>query len=430
MLACLITLDCAREDHVQGERALTPCLDGFREGAVTFTGAHAHTNTTLPSHVTMMTGLLMPEHGVTFNHCVPSKDHLLLTERLAAKGARCAGFVGVSFLEKLYASKIDGSDPFYSLPSNRALKKFVQRLGVRGSRRGAAQTADKALRWIRSLGDQDAFCWVHLFDTHMDYLAAEKWRRHYEVPEERSGEPLDETLEKHALSSYHPVQGELRPLEYYPRMYRAAISHTDEVLGRFFEALRAMGRYDDALIVVTADHGENLLEHGVYCSHPLLFEETIRVPLVVKFPGGVHGGEEVHSHVGHRDLMPTILSHFGLDHQDDRCVNLAHHLGARDTGEERALFAFHNKMTQASVRRGPWVYIENLDLGSVRSQYRSLYDKVGLFDRKGTRVDDPDREAEMSRMIHAYLETADIEHHPAHLEEDEIKSHLQELGYL
>ena len=56
MLACLITLDCAREDHVQGERALTPCLDGFREGAVTFTGAHAHTNTTLPSHVTMMTG--------------------------------------------------------------------------------------------------------------------------------------------------------------------------------------------------------------------------------------------------------------------------------------------------------------------------------------------------------------------------------------
>ncbi len=99
MLACLITLDCARADHVLGGEALTPHLDRFRGDAVAFTKAHSHTNTTLPSHVTMMTGELMPEHGVDHNMCVPEGQHLFLSERLRQGGVHSGGFVGIQFLE-------------------------------------------------------------------------------------------------------------------------------------------------------------------------------------------------------------------------------------------------------------------------------------------------------------------------------------------
>ena len=430
MLAILITLDCAREDHVTGPRALTPCLDAFRAEAVTFSDAHAHTNTTLPSHVTMMTGMLMPEHGVLDNHCVPSDSHLLLTEILSGMGVSCAGFVGIQFLEKLYASKIGGPDPFYDLPSNRLGSKLVRRLGVRGTRRGAGPTAEKALGWIRATQEGEGFCWLHLFDTHMDYLAAEKWRRHYGVPEKASERPLDQTLQDQGLVSYHPVRGERRPLEFYPRLYRAAISYTDEVLGRFFGALKAMGRYDEALIVVTADHGENLLEHGAYCSHPLLFEETIRVPLVVKFPGRLRRGEEVSVPVGHQDLMPTILRHFGAEHPLPRCRDLGDPRGPSSGEEDRALLAFHNRMAQARVRRGPWFYIENLDLEGVAPQNRALFANTGLFDLAGSRVENPEVETEMRRLIHAYLDEAFMEHPPSRLDEADIKEQLQRLGYL
>lgn len=430
MLAILITLDCAREDHVTGPRALTPCLDAFREEAVTFSRAYAHTNTTLPSHVTMMTGALMPEHGVTDNHCVPSEKHLLLTERLAGAGVSCAGFVGIQFLEKLYASKIGGADPFYARPSNRMARGLLQRLGVRGARRGAGPTAEKALRWVRATGSRDAFCWLHLFDTHMDYLAGGRWRRHYDVPERPVEQPLDRTIEEQGLVSFHPVKGERRPLEYYPRMYQAAISHTDEVLGRFIKAIKAMNRYDDALIVVTADHGENLLEHGAYCSHPLLFEETIRVPLAVKFPGHEHSGEEVSWPVGHQDLLPTFLRYFGSDFAPPRCRDLGESIGSPPADGDRPLFAFHNKMMQACVRQGPWLYVENLHPDRVSPAYRGLYDETGLFARSGQRAEDPAVEAELGRVLHACLDQAVAEAPPARLDEDDIKQQLEGLGYL
>jgi arylsulfatase A-like enzyme len=152
---------------------------------------------------------------------------------------------------------------------------------------------------------------------------------------------------------------------------------------------------------------------GVYCSHPLLFEETVRVPLMVKFPGRLHSGEEVSAPVGHQDLMPTILKHFGAERSAPRCRDLGEHLGAPSMDGDRALLAFHNRMIQACVRRGPWLYIENLDLERVGLQNRGLYDSVGLFDLSGGRAENPAVEAEMAGLLRAYLDVASLEHPPA-----------------
>jgi arylsulfatase len=431
VLAILITLDCVRADHVQGSKALTPALDGLREDAVTFSSAHAHANTTLPSHITMMTGRLMPEHGVVHNLSRPTSDHAFLTERLAAQGVACAGFVSVQFLEQLYASLMGEEDAFFKVPRNRIPRLLLRRMGLRDARRSAAKTAERALRWIGRHADGDAFCWMHLFDTHMDYRADEPWRAHYRVPESETGWNLAEAVARQGWVSFHPLEGEMRPLDYYPRLYRAAVSATDDVLGSFFQGLKAMGLYDQALVVVTGDHGENLTEHDVYCGHALLFDETIRVPLTVKFPGGEHAGDEVGSPVGHRDLLPTILQHFGMEHRHERCRDLTDYLGdVSPRDPDRPLFAFHNKMTQASVRKGPWIYIENLDLSPVPDWQRKLYDTTGLFDRAGNPVRNPAVEKELRDLLGVYLSQSRRLHDPANLEEQAIRNHLQDLGYL
>ena len=105
MLTLLITLDCARADHILGGQADTPNLDRFREEAVVFTRAHSHTNITLPSHITMFTGLLLPEHGADFNFCHPSSEHYFLADKIRAMGMPAVGFVGIHFLDELFVSE-------------------------------------------------------------------------------------------------------------------------------------------------------------------------------------------------------------------------------------------------------------------------------------------------------------------------------------
>jgi arylsulfatase A-like enzyme len=413
-----------------GGEASTPNLDRFREDAVAFTRAYSHANTTLPSHVTMMTGKLMPEHGVDHNFYVPDSRHLFLSERLRETGAHSGGFVGIQFLEKLYASKMNGMDRYFDLPDARVAQFLLQRLGIKGARRGAAKTAGKALHWIKKHRSTDAFCWLHLFDTHMAYQAGGRWRKLYDVPEGKDEITLSERVAAENLVAYHPLGDERHHLEYYPRMYKAAMSDTDEVVGRFMGSLRDMGLYDEALIIVTGDHGENLTENGVYCGHSLLFDETIRVPLLVKFPGKQHAGEEVRDPVGHRDLMPTVLRHFHLECNCKPCRDLGTYLSSGDAAADPPLLAFHNRMFQGAVRKGPWTWIENLDLAKVPDSRRLLYENVGLFDAEGRKAEEPSTAAEMSRILHDFLDGTQPSHDVEGVEEESIKTHLRELGYL
>jgi len=430
MLTLLITLDCVRADYVLKPAADTPVLDAFRRECVTFTRAVSHTNTTLPSHVTMFTGRLLPEHGVVHNFYKPSGESFTLTEGLAGAGIESAGFVGTQFLECLYASRLNGEDPFYDLPESRILRGVLRRLGLRGTRRTASATLDAALAWIRSRAGLPSFCWAHLFDTHMDYLAGEPWKTRYEVPEGKSKAPLGEILQERGWTAYHPVQKELREADYYLRMYPAAVSSTDDLLGRFFRTLRVLGLWEEALIVVTADHGENLLEHGVYCGHPLLFDETIRVPLLVKFPGNEYAGRVVHAPVGHEDLAPTILALRGAPPCGGAGIDLRRHLNGGGSRKPRALLAFHNKMFQGSVRRGDRTWIENLDISDVKPEHRLLYEETGLFDVAGRPIDEPDTAAALSSILHAYLKRTGSDEKAEAVEDEDIKAQLRGLGYM
>jgi arylsulfatase A-like enzyme len=99
---------------------------------------------------------------------------------------------------------------------------------------------------------------------------------------------------------------------YLSDLYDGEIAYTDAQIGRLLDALRRMGLYDDTLIVLLSDHGEEFFEHGKW-QHEQLYEECLRVPLMVRLPGGRHGGTRIETPVGLIDVMPTLLDLLEVD---------------------------------------------------------------------------------------------------------------------
>jgi len=215
-------------------------------------------------------------------------------------------------------------------------------------------------------------------------------------------------------------------------MYKASLSYVDEMLGTFFGELKRTRLWDDTLLVVTADHGENLCEHGVYCDHPLIFDETIHVPLWIKFPGNVEAGKECEFPVGHEDLVPTILALAGAREEiwPGRGRNLLEILSRENPGEGRVILSFHNKMFQGSVRTGQYVWIENLDLQGVRPHMIHLYKDTGLFDAHGQKITDSALEEKLHEELRGFLNRCANRFSPRDLKDEHIRSRLKDLGYI
>ena len=197
---------------------------------------------------------------------------------------------------------------------------------------GTARTVAAAIDWLeRREQERDPFVlWLDLFSPHGPWDPPEPFRDQYaaaEPDEFEAGEEgdlvEDEDEEEFALEEVPALidvpagavgdvldETELLRLR---RTYAGTVTFVDHCLGKFFEALRRLGRMDDTLIVFTSDQGEPLGEHGfVRRFRPWLYEELVHTPLIVRMPGRRHGGTRHHALVQTVDLLPTILSALGL----------------------------------------------------------------------------------------------------------------------
>jgi choline-sulfatase len=272
----LISIDTLRADHLplygyQG--VATPAIDALARDGVTFDSAFSSCPMTLPSHVTMLTGLLPPEHGVRDNvgfafdakrePTLPS----LLHEKGYATGAAVSSWVlrGETGLAAAFDTYDDAIDP----RPGAAFREY---------QRPDAQTEAAAERWIAQNGAKPFFYFLHLYDPHAPYEPPEPFRTEYRD---------------------HPYDGE--------------IAESDAVVGRFMEFLKQKGIYDRAIIILTSDHGEGLGDHGEEQHSILLYRELIRVPMVVKLPRGERKGTRVPAAVAVADITPTALALVGVD---------------------------------------------------------------------------------------------------------------------
>jgi arylsulfatase A-like enzyme/cytochrome c-type biogenesis protein CcmH/NrfG len=279
----LITIDTLRADHVgcYGYKDVeTPALDALAADGVRFTHAFTHSPITNTSHITILTGLLPSVHGVTDFGIPLSSQHVTAAELLKKHGYQTAAFIGAVILDSnSLAPGLDRGFDFYdNFPkddSKDANGKNKPRWG-RVERRGMDVVAH-AESWFEKHRNGPHFVWVHLYDPHDPY------------------EPPPPFSEK-----------------YKDHLYDGEIAYADSALAHWIAFLKKAGVYDNALIVVTGDHGEGLGEHGEDTHGLFLYDSTLHIPIILKAPlkttGVARGGVVVDAQVRTTDILPTMLS--------------------------------------------------------------------------------------------------------------------------
>jgi arylsulfatase A-like enzyme len=267
----IITLDTTRADRLSPYGFMNvslPHLERLAREGVVFDQATTVAPLTLPAHTSLFTGLRPPAHGVRDNADGALADaHTTLAETLFARGFRTGAFVGSVVLA----------------PDRGLAQGFEQYRGVgEGTRDGpqarqrpANAVMDDAIGWLDSVGDSRFFLWTHLYDAHRPYDPPEPYRTTY---------------------GHNPYVGE--------------IAFADAQIGRLLQALAARHLLDRTVVIVTADHGESLGEHGERDHGIFVYENVLRVPLIVRAPG--LSAARVGDVVGLTDVMPTVLDLLGV----------------------------------------------------------------------------------------------------------------------
>jgi len=269
----LITLDTLRADHVGAYGSglgTTPAIDSLAAGGVRFQNAISSVPLTLPSHATILSGVLPLHHGLRNNGAgsFPA-DRATLATLLAAKGFRTAAFTGAFVLDHRFGLN-RGFDVYDDeIPRDPTVGDHLE-----AERRGDA-VVDRALQWLKPGSSSDAggrpfFAWVHLYDAHAPYVAPEPFRSRY---------------------ASSPYDGE--------------IAFVDQQVQRLLAALDQRGERDRTIIIISGDHGEALGEHGELTHGLLLYEPTLRVPLIISAPGMLEP-YVVSTAVSLTDIAPTV----------------------------------------------------------------------------------------------------------------------------
>jgi arylsulfatase A-like enzyme/Tfp pilus assembly protein PilF len=270
----LITLDTLRADHLGSYGATlvrTPHLDRLAAAGVVFEQAMSAAPLTLPAHSSIMTGQFPPRHGVRDNGgFFLAPDEVTLAERLAAQGYETAATVGAFVLDSKW-----GLDQGFRRYVDDFDLTNVRAMSLASVKRPGNEVVDRALDWMAQVGGQPFFGWVHLYDPHAPYDSPEPFRGAYPG---------------------HP--------------YRGAVAFTDAQIGRVLDFLDTAGLADRTIVVVTADHGESLGEHGEETHGFFVYESALRVPLIVRAPG-LATPRRVAQLVRSVDILPTILDLVG-----------------------------------------------------------------------------------------------------------------------
>jgi choline-sulfatase len=308
----LLSIDTLRSDHLPAygyQGVETPALDGLRRDALLFERAYSHVPLTLPSHASILTGLLPPEHGVRDNGGYPfeATKHPYLPRLFTEAGYDTAAFVSSFVLHSQTGLGAGfGVYDHGGRPGEEARAELVERPG--------AETVRAAIDWLdgRAKGGKadgsPFFLFVHLYEPHTPYKPAEPFASRYR-----------------------------------DRPYDGEIAAADAAVGTLLDALKRQGLYDKAVILLLSDHGEGLGDHGEDGHGILLYREVLQVPLLLKLPGGQRGGAAVAAPAQLIDVAPTLLSLTGrpvpAEMHGTSLVALADRPDPSDQAQERRIYS-------------------------------------------------------------------------------------------
>jgi arylsulfatase A-like enzyme len=296
----LVTIDTLRADHLGSygyPRSSSPFLDRLAREGVVFENAQSSAVQTSAAHASIFTGLYPSQHGVRSNGqgFGDAASYEPLAETLRKAGYQTAAVSAVGFLAPMLRgfSAVD-------LARERRPRLYRQ----------AHVVVNRALAWLAARAPQErVFLWVHLYEPHLPQRAPEACAAGLVFPSaEAKAEFARAIIEKHRIApGFYTTAEELADAY---AAYDAEIRFADRELERLFDAMTRSGRNDDSLWIVTADHGEGLGNHS-YAGHgQLLYEEALRVPLLVYEKG--QASRRIATLVRDVDILPTVLERAGL----------------------------------------------------------------------------------------------------------------------
>lgn len=299
----LITLDTTRADRLGCygyDRDTSPRIDALAEESVVHTRAVSTSSWTLPAHASLFTAKFPTSHGALYDPEGPliltsaiegpaswdryrarglAPDETTLARLLHDHGYRTGAIVGGPWMKRVF-----GLDAGFEHYDDDGIDTVVGRL--------AQDLTDRAIEWITLHRQEPQFLFLNYYDPHGPYGPPEPFGSRYLDADLRAADPQDPDLVR--------------------AMYDAEIAYMDHHIGRLFDEIRKLGLWEDTWIVVTADHGELLGEHGRFGHGYYLTEPELHIPLIVKYPGPANGRTDEEARVQLTDILPMIATRLKL----------------------------------------------------------------------------------------------------------------------
>lgn len=311
----LITVDTLRRDALTTYNptgGLTENMDRIGRDGTIFDNAYSASSWTLPSVASIMTGLPPRTHGATDWAAILPTEFDTIAEHLSDAGYRTAA-MGDNFFLAPRGNMSQGfhyyrwyPTPWIQAQAFRAgFAHWLWTLPLLGLT-STESLSDNAITWVKEHADEDFFFWLHLYDPHVPFTPPEEYMPGGTYPERGSGFWAVPRVRIGHTARTAEERAWIRSL------YDAEVRYVDHHIGELLDTLENLGIYDDTLIILTSDHGEEFWDHDGFEHGHTLYNELIHVPLMVKLPGG-GAGARVATNVSTQALLPTITELTGLD---------------------------------------------------------------------------------------------------------------------
>jgi len=317
----IIVLDAARPDHFgcYGDgRGLTPNIDRFAASSILFRDAVASAPYTIASVSTLFTGLQPERHGVRFATSALPADLENLAKAFNRSGYYTQALASINFLKREFGITRDCDDVIYIRQPGRG-GGYRSTLDLEAIEGGVREAADSG---------RPVFILAHFLPPHWPYLPPQPFDAIFESDHEPT---YSQTWMLENLLGNRLIDADFPDIQTYHLRYQNNLCYADHLVEQYLELLRRYGLFDDSLIVVTSDHGEAFGEHRAMDHNSTVYDEMIRVPMIVRMPG-VEEHREVRQQVGLIDIFPTLveLLNIELEGADLQGRSIAPLLSGRD----------------------------------------------------------------------------------------------------
>ncbi|HQL63516.1 MAG TPA: sulfatase [bacterium] len=378
--AVLFTLDTLRADRLSCygyARETSPVIDRLAKNGVLLTEAYSQSTTTVPSHISIMTSRYLKEFNIYNQTSNPLPGSFLtVAECFRGAGYSTGAFLSVNFMRDAWTGLGQGFRTF--------------REGAKAAIDGE-YAISAATGWLAENHGRRFFLWIHLYDCHVPYDPPQPYRDRFVDP---SG-VYPPVLERSMFPNRDDQDFAYLNQDYYSDRYDGAVAYVDAQVGKIVTLLEDLGVARNTLIVIAADHGECLGEHGIHCDHVSVYEQNAHVPLIFYWAGHVPAGKRNAALCENIDIAPTMLDLAGIDIPSNWSGrSLVPVWSDRGTGRERVVTE-HGDHLAVAYRTREWTYLyqpsankENQkilqagwDVGTVgswlaRAREEELYDRL------------------------------------------------------